>query len=179
MDAAPVGWSRVSEQNVVSMPSFLYVARARSPKVSLPSLQMNATLAPRRAAATAWFEPLPPGPILKSEPITVSPQAGARGVLKARSVMKLPMTVIHRSAIEKTPGRRLAYGHALHYRNAGLPPGPQEEQPQAVVRGAPGRVRGRRQAADARADRRDGCAPGAVCARDHRRQEALDVPDLP
>ena len=44
---------------------------------------MRLTLAPARAAATAWFEPLPPGPILKPEPISVSPMirlaVGAKG----------------------------------------------------------------------------------------------------
>ena len=54
----------------------LQVARAMSPKASGPILEMKVTAPPRRAAATDWFEPLPPGPILKPEPAMVSPIAG-------------------------------------------------------------------------------------------------------
>src|SRR5215471_6378727 len=64
------------------------------PKVSSPSLVIKATEPPARAAAPAWFEPLPPGPTRKSPPSTVSPQAGRRGVLKARSATKMPITQI-------------------------------------------------------------------------------------
>ena len=39
---------------------------------------MKVTSAPTRAAATDWFEPLPPGPILKPEPMIVSPIPGMR-----------------------------------------------------------------------------------------------------
>ena len=37
---------------------------------------MKVTSAPTRAAATDWFEPLPPGPSLKPEPMIVSPISG-------------------------------------------------------------------------------------------------------
>src|ERR1039458_10620033 len=51
--------------------------------------------APARAAATAWLEPLPPGPSWKERPMKVSPQVGSLSVRKARSATKLPMTVTH------------------------------------------------------------------------------------
>ena len=38
---------------------------------------MKLTSAPSRAAATAWFDPLPPGPSLKLRPRIVSPIRGA------------------------------------------------------------------------------------------------------
>ena len=66
-----------------------------SPKESSPSLEMKLTRPPARAAATAWLEPLPPGPNLNDWPMSVSPQAGTRSVRKARSATKLPITVTH------------------------------------------------------------------------------------
>src|SRR5579859_6695276 len=66
-----------------------------SPKGSEPSLEMKLTLPPARAAATAWLEPLPPGPSLNDWPMRVSPHAGTRSVRKARSATKLPITVTH------------------------------------------------------------------------------------
>jgi len=45
---------------------------------SWPSRVMKETSAPRRAAATAWLEPLPPGPNAKPVPRMVSPMRGAR-----------------------------------------------------------------------------------------------------
>ena len=56
-----------------------------------------------RAAATAWLEPFPPGPSLKLNPSTVSPQAGSFGVRKARSATKIPMMVIGRPAMACSP----------------------------------------------------------------------------
>ena len=43
-----------------SMPSASSAARASAPNASSPTAPMNATVAPSRAAATAWFAPLPP-----------------------------------------------------------------------------------------------------------------------
>src|SRR5512134_41763 len=71
------------------MPSRSQVLSATAPKSSLPSLEMKETLAPARAAATAWFEPLPPGPILKPEPVMVSPILGSRPARNARSATKM------------------------------------------------------------------------------------------
>ena len=39
---------------------------------------MNETGLPARAAATAWFDPLPPGPTEKPLPVIVSPTTGMR-----------------------------------------------------------------------------------------------------
>src|SRR5687767_3074779 len=61
-----------------------------SPKASRPILEMKVTLAPTRAAATDWFDPLPPGPILKPEPTMVSPSFGCRPARNARSATKTP-----------------------------------------------------------------------------------------
>jgi hypothetical protein len=72
------------------MPSFRQVASADAPNSSLPSREMIVTAAPTRAAATAWFEPLPPGPILKPEPAIVSPIPGMRPARNARSATKMP-----------------------------------------------------------------------------------------
>src|SRR5580704_7969554 len=91
MVAAPVGVSQVPTSEA-SMPSEAQSSRAILPKASSPSLEKNCVLAPARAQATAWLEPLPPGPRAKDEPIRVSPQAGRRAARKARSATKLPMT---------------------------------------------------------------------------------------
>src|SRR5262245_50920111 len=91
MKAAPV--ASVSERaTCAAMPSLFQVASAMSPKASQPILVTNVTLAPTRAAATAWFEPLPPGPILKPEPNSVSPIAGIRPARNARSATNTPRT---------------------------------------------------------------------------------------
>src|SRR5579883_280223 len=89
MNAAPVASSLVSITRA-SIPSRRHAASARAPNSSLPSREMNVTAAPARAAATAWFEPLPPGPILKLEPMIVSPRPGIRPARKARSATKMP-----------------------------------------------------------------------------------------
>src|ERR1700710_750685 len=68
--------------------------RAMRPKSSSPSLAMNCTFAPSRATAIAWFEPLPPGPMRKPLPMTVSVHSGRRGVRKVRSAAKMPITMI-------------------------------------------------------------------------------------
>ena len=51
------------------------------------------TSAPSRAAATAWFAPLPPAAVMKWEPASVSPAAGARGASMERSMFMLPKTM--------------------------------------------------------------------------------------
>ena len=52
------------------------------------------TAAPSRAAATAWFAPLPPGSIRIDGPSTVSPATGMRGTGKIRSRLIEPNTMI-------------------------------------------------------------------------------------
>src|SRR5690348_3194906 len=89
MKAAPVGSSALSATLAV-MPSAFHVDRAMRPKSSLPRREMKVTAAPARAAATDWFEPLPPGPSLKPDPVMVSPMPGMRPARKARSATKMP-----------------------------------------------------------------------------------------
>ena len=59
---------------------------------SLPSAVTKTTEAPARAAATAWFAPLPPPVTRKSPPLTVSPGAGRCGTRTVMSVFVLPTT---------------------------------------------------------------------------------------
>ncbi len=75
------------------MPSFARLAAAWSPKASCPSLTTIVTSASNRAAATAWFAPLPPGPVMNGPPRMVSPLTGILGVRISRSMLKLPTTV--------------------------------------------------------------------------------------
>src|SRR3982751_2572356 len=89
MKAAPVG-SLSASATRAAMPSLAQVASAISPKESRPSRDTKVNCAPARAAATAWFEPLPPGPMAKPEPAMVSPTAGIRPARKARSATKMP-----------------------------------------------------------------------------------------
>ena len=53
---------------------------------------MKATRPPRRAAATAWLAPFPPGFMKKVPPMTVSPGAGRCSVRMTMSVLELPTT---------------------------------------------------------------------------------------
>ena len=64
--------------NAVSTPWTVSSARYDSPYASWPRVFASATLAPSRAAATAWFAPLPPKPIRNSVPTSVSPSPGRR-----------------------------------------------------------------------------------------------------
>ena len=50
--------------------------------------------APSLAVATAWLEPLPPGPMSKSVPSMVSPKIGSFGARMVMPTAKLPTTVI-------------------------------------------------------------------------------------
>src|SRR5581483_2278552 len=57
------------------------------------STATSATSAPSRAAATAWFAPLPPGTREKLAPVTVSPGRGSRSARTTRSRLIDPTTV--------------------------------------------------------------------------------------
>lgn len=48
----------------------------------------------RRAQATAWLAPFPPGPVENEVAVRVSPPDGTRGVMVTRSVFREPMTEI-------------------------------------------------------------------------------------
>ena len=88
--AAPVAIFGISQIKSELIPSSAYSFIAISPNVSLPILVMNIISAPALRAATAWFEPFPPGPSLNEFPITVSPWRGILLVLKVRSTTKMP-----------------------------------------------------------------------------------------
>ena len=62
-------------------PDDFQVSRAIWPKSSLPKRLIIETLTPNLPAATAWLEPLPPGPRENEFPKTVSP---IMGILSAR-----------------------------------------------------------------------------------------------
>ncbi len=62
--------------------------------LSLPTIASSAERAPSLAVATAWFDPLPPGPISKSVPSIVSPKIGSFEALMVMPTAKLPTTVI-------------------------------------------------------------------------------------
>ena len=66
--------------------------RSWCPKASSPTQPIIAVRAPRRAAATAWFAPLPPGTVENPPPSSVSPGTGRRGARTTRSMFRLPTT---------------------------------------------------------------------------------------
>ena len=92
------------------MPSFFQVASAIAPNSSLPILEMKVTSAPTRAAATDWFEPLPPGPSLKPEPMMVSPISGCGPARNARSATKTPRMATPRFSLAIDAGAQAASG---------------------------------------------------------------------
>jgi hypothetical protein len=49
---------------------------------------------PRRAHATAWLAPLPPGAVKKLCPVRVSPGEGSRGTRATKSMLMLPKTTM-------------------------------------------------------------------------------------
>ena len=63
---------------VVSTPCATRLAIVSPPYPSSPTVLTIATRAPRRAAATAWFAPLPPKPDRNPVPTRVSPASGRR-----------------------------------------------------------------------------------------------------
>ena len=75
--ATPEETSFAKEMCVVSIPKERKFASISSPKVSRPSFVTMLTRAPS-FAITAWFAPLPPYPIRKSLPCSVSLSRGAR-----------------------------------------------------------------------------------------------------
>jgi len=77
-----------------SVDAVLGMSREVAERIST-KLAEEAHLGAEAAAATAWFDPFPPGPSRNSDPRMVSPQAGRRGVRNARSATKLPMIVTH------------------------------------------------------------------------------------
>ena len=62
--------------------------------LSVPIIATSAECAPSRAVATAWLDPLPPGPMSKSVPSIVSPKIGSFGARIVSPTAKLPTMVI-------------------------------------------------------------------------------------
>ncbi len=69
--------------------------------LSVPIIATSAECAPSLAVPTAWLDPLPPGPMSKSEPSIVSPKIGNFGARIVRPTAKLPTMVI--SGLMPTP----------------------------------------------------------------------------
>src|SRR3990170_6506940 len=75
-----------------STPSWEIACRNCSPYASAPTRPIRETCAPRRAAATAWFAPLPPGMAWSWLAMMVSPGRGSAFVRTTRSMLRLPTT---------------------------------------------------------------------------------------
>ena len=75
--ATPVG-SPVRATSETPTPASASAASTWSPWASRPQAPKKRTGAPARAAATAWFAPLPPGAYARRLPSTVSPGRGRR-----------------------------------------------------------------------------------------------------
>src|SRR5262245_9077985 len=91
MIATPVGAStsrRSSSTRAARSP-----ASASSAFASFPTEPTIRTRAPSRAAATAWFAPLPPGMRSSVAPLSVSPGRGSRSTFATRSRLIDPTTV--------------------------------------------------------------------------------------
>src|SRR5260370_27483391 len=87
-----VDCSSTSKKRMCLIPFSLKIFRAITAEASGPSLVIRRTSALSRAAATAWFEPFPPGPILNASPRMVSPHFGIRLVRQVRSATNAPNT---------------------------------------------------------------------------------------
>ena len=82
-----------------SIPSAASSRSASSPRSSAPTAPTIATRAPARAAATAWFAPLPPPWRANVPPATVSPARGSRATDTTRSALTEPTTTTAGSAM--------------------------------------------------------------------------------
>src|SRR5438105_1544695 len=91
ISAIPVGASFTSQHS--STPASRNPASAAAAFSSRPTAPTIDTLAPSRAAATAWFAPLAPGMRMKRAPLKVSPGRGSRSACTARSRLIEPTTV--------------------------------------------------------------------------------------
>ncbi len=89
--ATPVGASP-TRTPTVSTPASRCESSSSRPWSSSPTRASSAVRAPSRAAATAWFAPLPPGWTARSEPSTVSPAPGRRSTPITRSALADPTT---------------------------------------------------------------------------------------
>src|SRR4051812_4160849 len=74
------------------MPACASVSSMNAPNGSAPTAPIMTVRAPIRAAATAWFAPLPPGWRANEVPISVSPGRGKRSAVTTRSTLIDPTT---------------------------------------------------------------------------------------
>ena len=102
ISATPVG---TSTRRGRERQPFLPRRAPRRAKTSVPTEQTSVTSAPRRAQATAWFAPLPPGTRANVAPVTVSPARGRRSTRATRSRLTVPTTVI-RTHVPRAAGPR-------------------------------------------------------------------------
>lgn len=91
ISATPVG-APPTRTPTVSTPDARCESSSSRPCASSPTRASRAVRAPSRAAATAWFAPLPPGWTARSEPSTVSPAPGRRSTPITRSALADPTT---------------------------------------------------------------------------------------
>ena len=90
----------------VSTPALVRDRSSRSPLLSSPTAPIIRTFPPKRAAATAWFAPLPPGRTVRSPPGTVSPGCGNLAICTVKSALSDPTMMIDpgsRSLTIRTP----------------------------------------------------------------------------
>lgn len=100
--AMPVGAPACAVTIAVSTPSRRRPSRKAVPWGSSPTQPSMATRLPRRAAATAWLAPLPPGMVSSAGAETVCPAWGKQGVRITRSMLRLPTTSTSAAAGERT-----------------------------------------------------------------------------
>ena len=105
-----------------STPAAARWSSRRRPNSSSPTRPTMATLAPCRAASTAWLPPLPPGRGVQAVPARVSPVRGWRGASTMMSRCRLPRTTT--SGVTARPAWRGAGPPAR-------PPGPGARAPRA------------------------------------------------
>src|SRR6478752_4916305 len=91
--ATPVGSRSRLSSSLTSTPSASSAAPAARPKSSPPTAPTKTVVAPRRAAATAWFPPFPPWWRANRPPMTVSPGPGSHSVVTTRSTLTEPTTM--------------------------------------------------------------------------------------
>src|SRR4051794_33294711 len=96
ISATPVGAVTRATADT-STPSPARSATASSPRSSLPTAPTIRTVAPCRAAATAWFALLPPPWRSKVPPVTVSPGPGSVAARTTRSRLTEPTTYTSRA----------------------------------------------------------------------------------
>ncbi|RPB13128.1 hypothetical protein P167DRAFT_131706 [Morchella conica CCBAS932] len=74
--------------------SACFKSRPNSSPPTHPTILTTTPSPESRAAAAAWFAPLPPGAVLNDFAVRVSPGAGRRRVRVTRSVLREPIMVM-------------------------------------------------------------------------------------